>query len=196
MATARCRLTLYSRLLLWRSTLRPRARQPLFFLQSQMSSADRAAAVGDAISGIATNGYVEARMGLTKPQTNMLDGPSGFGGFSGVSTVIGMANNALEVNGGWQNTIQGFTNGFSNISWLLHDASPDQVLGFATDANAKVTAVISNAVLSPLESGLSAITGRPYEITGNTVQEVGSFFSTGISKAEDVFNVQLWPGGP
>ena len=93
---------------------------------SQMSSADRAAAVGDAISGIATNGYVEARMGLTKPQTNMLDGPSGFGGFSGVSTVIGMANNALEVNGGWQSTIQGFTNGFSNISWLLHDASPDK----------------------------------------------------------------------
>ena len=32
------------------------------------------------------------------------------------------------------------------------------MLGFATDANAKVTAVISNAVLSPLESGLSAIT--------------------------------------
>jgi len=93
-----------------------------------------------------------------------------------INLVTDLAGNAIQANGGLNNTIAGFANAGSNIQWLFKGATTDDLLNFGISASTQVSAVtintVANTVASPIFSAINFFTGDniSVNVTGSEVQ--------------------------
>jgi hypothetical protein len=93
-----------------------------------------------------------------------------------IGLVTDLAGNAIQANGGLNNTITAIQNAGSNIQWLFHGATADDWLNFGISASTQVSAVtintVANTVASPVFSSINLLTGQDISVnvTGNEVQ--------------------------
>ena len=110
--------------------------------------------------------------GFNTSQQNVL----GDAGVGGVSLAVGLAGNAIQANGGLNNTIAAFANAKSNIQWLFNGATTDDWFNFGITASTQVSAVAINTVVdtftSPVSSTINLFTGQNINVnvTGSEVQ--------------------------
>jgi hypothetical protein len=112
-----------------------------------------------------------------------------------VAGVVGFALNAVQENGGLNNTIGGFANAGANIQWLTHEASFSEGVVFANAAISHAAAASLNSLLSPFLSGINVLTGQQLQVTAsgyansvssaqqgylNAINATGSFLGTSL----------------
>jgi RHS repeat-associated protein len=134
------------------------------FVSGGSSLGDRIISLGDVVS---TAGSSQAAINLFQFTTSQQQLLSSVGDITGV---IGLAGNAVQANGGINNTIAAFANAGSNIQWLFQGATTDDLLNFGITASTQVTAVTINAIASPVYSAINLFTGQNISVTGSEVQ--------------------------
>ena len=133
---------------------------------------ERIISLGDVISTAGSTDTALNYFQASQLQRNLLNGTgkTDLGGLAGASTVISMAEYAVEATGGLSNIAAGWANAGSNIKWLFTGATTDEIFNFGIDASTKVTAVTINTIASPVFSAINFFTGQNISVTGNEVQ--------------------------
>jgi RHS repeat-associated protein len=131
---------------------------------------DRIISLGDVVNSAGSSQTAINYLQFNQSQQNLLNGPSGFGGVEGVLTVVSLAGNAIQANGGLNNTIAAIANAGSNIQWLVNGATTDDLLSFGITASTQVSAVTINTVLGPAFSIINIFTGQNISVTGDEIQ--------------------------
>ena len=138
------------------------------------SLGDRIVSLGGLVSYAGSSQPVMSLLQFSESQQQLLGKVGDVTGAIGL--VTDLAGNAIQANGGLNNTIAAFANAGSNIQWLSHGATVDDWLNFGISASTQVSAVtintIANTVASPVFSAINLLTGRniSVNVTGSEVQ--------------------------
>jgi len=125
----------------------PSGLSPFFGEDKNYSMASRFVDAGKLISGIAKDCIFDLKPGDVGNFWGYAEPMRDLKALSNLGVFTSTAQSAIDTIG-MQNLFDGMVNAKDNVSWLFHDASRDEILDFITDANASVTAVSINALVS------------------------------------------------
>jgi RHS repeat-associated protein len=164
------------------------------FLPGGSGLGDRIASLGDVVETVGSSQPAMNFLQFSESQQNLL------GTVGDVSGVIGFAINAVQVNGGINNTIAGFANAGSNIQWLNQGATFNQQIDIAHTSINNATAAGINTLLGPVFSAINVIFGSAITVTGtgygNAVQTVQQGYLNGLYSTGNILGPALYNTAP